>query len=116
MHAEFGDMNVYMRGVLHVIQKPDRANFVASLQSLLGQNGILYQIELTGAALPYFRALPGDSLSGLPRLLHKVVEHGIMPIGFELKDAAKLFRQNAWHIVAKGHEVTINTVPLSHGQ
>ncbi|MEM7116586.1 MAG: class I SAM-dependent methyltransferase [Chloroflexota bacterium] len=116
LHNEFGDMNIYMRGVFHVIQKPDRANFVSSLQTLLGRNGTLYQIELTGAALSYFRTLPGDSPSGLPKLLHKVVEHGITPIGFDLKDIHKLYRENAWHIIDKGHEVTINTVPLSHGQ
>lgn len=116
LHDEFGDVNIYMRGVFHVIQKPDRANFVASLRTLLGQKGTLYQIELTSDALSYFRTLPGDSPSGLPKLLHKVVEHGIVPIGFELKDIDKVFNQNAWRILDQGQEVTINTVPLSHGQ
>lgn len=116
LHEEFGDVNIYMRGVFHVIQKPDRANFVASLQTLLGQSGTLYQIELTSAALNYFRTLPGDSPSGLPKLLHKVVEHGITPIGFELKDVGKLFSEKSWRILEQGYEVTINTIPLSHGQ
>ncbi len=116
LHDEFGDMNIYMRGVFHVIQKPDRANFVTSLQTILGAKGTLYQIELTSSALTYFRTLPGDSPSGLPKLLHKVVEHGITPIGFELKDVNKLFRPDAWHILENGHKVTINTIPLSHGQ
>ena len=115
LHDEFGDVNIYMRGVFHVIQKPDRANFVASLQTLLGQMGTLYQIELTSAALTYFRTLPGDSPSGLPKLLHKVVEHGITPIGFELDDVDRLFRQDDWRILDQGQNVTINTVPLSHG-
>ena len=115
LHDEFGDVNIYMRGVFHVIQKADRASFVTSLQTLLGQKGTLYQIELTSAALTYFRTLPGDSPSGLPKLLHKVVEHGITPIGFELKDAKKLYTQQAWHILEQGQEVTINTIPLSHG-
>jgi SAM-dependent methyltransferase len=116
LHDEFGDMNLYMRGVLHVIQKPDRPNFAASLRTLLGQKGTLYQIELTHDALSYFRTLPGDSPSGLPKLLHKVVEHGITPIGFELKDVNKVFLQDAWHILEQGQQVTINTIPLTHGQ
>jgi len=116
LHEKFGDVNIYMRGVFHVIQKPDRANFVTSLKTLLGQKGTLYQIELTSAALNYFRTLPGDSPSGLPKLLHKVVEHGITPIGFELKDAGRLYNQHAWQILDQGHDVTINTIPLSHGQ
>ncbi len=116
LHKEFGDVNIYMRGVFHVIQKADRANFVSSLQTLLGQKGTLYQIELSSGALSYFRTLPGDSPSGLPKLMHKVVEHGITPIGFELKDVNKVFNQHTWRVLDQGNEVTINTVPLSHGQ
>lgn len=116
LHAEFGDVNIYMRGVLHVIQKPDRKNFAATIKTLLGQNGMLYQIELNHQALTYFRTLPGDSPSGLPMLLHKVVEHGIQPIGFKLNDIKKVYPAVDWKVIAQGKDVTINTIPLSHGQ
>lgn len=115
LHAEFGDMNVYMRGVFHVIQEPDRPDFVRSLAVLLGGNGALYQIELSADALDYFRTLPGDSPSTLPRLLHKVVENGIRPIGFKLEDARNHFPEQQWQIFGQGNNVTINTIPLSHG-
>src|SRR5262245_40488910 len=59
-HDELGDANVYMRGVLHVVQRKDRARFAESLAILLGEKGTLYQIELSFCALNYFRALPGD--------------------------------------------------------
>ena len=116
LHAELGDVNIYMRGVLHVIQKPDRNKFAAAVKSLLGQKGTLYQIELNHQALTYFRTLPGDSPSGLPMLLHKVVEHGIQPIGFKLDDIKKVYPENDWTIIRQGEDVTINTIPLSHGQ
>ena len=116
LHNEFGDMNIYMRGVFHVIQKPDRANFVASLAVLLGEKGTLYQIELTSGALSYFRTLPGDSPSGLPKLLHKVVTFGIRPIGFKLEDVNKIYPEDHWSVIDRGDDVTINTIPMSHGE
>lgn len=61
LHYEFGDMNIYIRGVVHVIQKADRPNFVKGLRTLLGTKGTLYQTELDNEALPYFRQFPGDS-------------------------------------------------------
>jgi ubiquinone/menaquinone biosynthesis C-methylase UbiE len=115
LHDELGDVNIYMRGVLHAIQPADRPKVVASLAILLGARGTLYQIELSTAALTYFRQLPGDSPSGLPRLLHSVVRYGIQPVGFNLKDRRVCYPDADWSVLASGENVTINTVRLSHG-
>lgn len=115
LHDEFGDMNIYMRGVLHVIHPRDQANFVASLRTLLGESGTLYQIELTDQAFSYFLQFPGDSPSGLPRLLHQVIRHGIKPGGFRAKDVDLHFPSNDWLVLEEGHGA-IHTLPFADGR
>lgn len=115
-HDEFGDVNVYMRTVMHVVQKGDRPKFVESLAVLLGERGTLYQIELSLCALDYFRTLPGDSPSGLPRHVHNVIKTGATSVGFDPEERFTLYPEKRWNILAAGDDVTINTVPLGHGE
>ncbi|MFP5287360.1 MAG: class I SAM-dependent methyltransferase [Thermoanaerobaculia bacterium] len=115
-HQEHGDVNIYMRGVFHCVQQKDRANFVRSLEILLGERGTLYMIELRNGALSVLRKVPGDSPSGLPRLVHSVVRHGIRPIGFNWKDRRTYYPDDRWRILGQGHEVAINTVLQVNGK
>lgn len=116
LHAELGDVNIYMRGVLHVIAPADRRRFAESLEILLGRSGTLYDIELTPAAFAFFRSIvPGDSPSGLPRLVHNVVRHGPRPHGFDLDERPLYFPDERWQVIDQGSGVTIKTVPLTHG-
>ena len=116
LHDEFGDMNVYIRGVVHVIQKPDRPRFAAGLRTLLGSKGVLYQTELDNEALPYFRQFPGDSPSGLPALMHRVVSYGITPIGFKLNKLHEIYLPDQWEILEKGNNAIMNTIEVAPGQ
>jgi SAM-dependent methyltransferase len=116
LHDEFGDVTIYIRGVVHVIQKPDRPNFVASLRTLLGERGTLYQTELDQEALPYFRQFPGDSPSGLPKLMHRVVSYGITPIGFELDQLDQVYKPTEWQILDQGKDARMNTIEVIPGQ
>jgi SAM-dependent methyltransferase len=115
-HDEFGDVNIYMRGVLHVTQRRDRRRFAESLGVLLGAKGTLYQIELSFSALDYFRTLPGDSPSGLPQHVHNVLRTGASSVGFDLQDRPRVYPDSDWQILAHGEDVTIKTVVLSHGE
>lgn len=47
LHKNIGDANVYMRGSFHQIQSEDRSAIVQSLQTLLGEQGQLFLIELS---------------------------------------------------------------------
>ncbi|MFL6259776.1 MAG: class I SAM-dependent methyltransferase [Thermoanaerobaculia bacterium] len=116
LHDEIGDANIYMRGVLHVTQQRDRPRFVQSLRTLLGERGTLYQIELSVRALDYFRTLPGDSPSGLPRHVHNVLRTGAASVGFDVQDRPRVFPDSDWEVLAHGEDVTIKTVTLSHGE
>ncbi len=114
-HDEFGDVNIYMRTVLHVIQRENRKTFAESLAILLGETGTLYQIELSLCALDYFRTLPGNSPSGLPHHVHNVIKTGATSVGFDPQDRPLVYPDSHWNILAHGDDVTINTVPLYHG-
>ena len=115
LHDEIGDVNVYMRTVLHVVQKPDRPKFVESLATLLGKRGTLYQIELSLCAIDYFQTLPGDSPSGLPRHVHNVIRTGATSVGFDPQERLLLYPEDRFQVLAAGADVTIKTVVLSHG-
>ncbi|HKI02410.1 MAG TPA: class I SAM-dependent methyltransferase [Thermoanaerobaculia bacterium] len=115
-HDEFGDVNVYMRTVLHVLQREDQPKFAENLAILLGEKGTLYQIELSLCALDYFRTLPGNSPSGLPQHVHNVIRTGATSVGFDPVERPRVYPDSHWNVVAHGDDVTINTVPLSHGQ
>lgn len=115
-HDEFGDVNIYMRTVLHVIQRKDRGRFAESLGILLGEKGTLYQIELSLCALDYFRTLPGNSPSGLPQHVHNVIRTGATSVGFDPEDRQLVYPDNDWEVVAHGEDVKIVTVRLSHGE
>lgn len=46
-HAELGDVNVYMRGVLHQLAPDDRMKMLTTIGLLLGPSGHLFAQELT---------------------------------------------------------------------
>lgn len=115
-HAEFGDVNVYIRTVMHVIQKVDRPKFVQSLKILLGERGVLYQIELSSKALNYFRSLPEKGKMDLPPLIERVVQHGVVPVGYEADERAELFPAEEWELLKEESDVTVKTIPIAEGQ
>src|SRR5436305_2604878 len=114
-HDEFGDVNIYMRTVLHVLQDEDKPKFAESLAVLLGERGTLYQIELSLCALDYFRTLPGNRPSGLPSHVHNVTKTRAAAVGFDPVQRPRVYPDSKWEVVDHGANVTINTVPLYHG-
>jgi SAM-dependent methyltransferase len=109
LHSEFGDMNIYMRGVFHVIDESDRDNFVSTLETLLGAQGILYQIELTVEALTYVRSINRDGSLRFPKV--------VQPTGFNNKrDREIYFPNNRWQLLDEGENVGLPTIDLKDGQ
>ena len=77
LHEEIGDANVYMRAVLHQLSPADHATAIQSIERLLGTKGILYLIELSSAAEPFFARLIQQY--GPPPGLARVFQHQITP-------------------------------------
>lgn len=85
LHAELGDVNVYMRGVLHQCDPDDRQPVVDGIAALLGERGRAFVVELAEAAGTVLRGL-ARSPEGPPPKLAPVFAHGIAP--GEVADAA----------------------------
>jgi SAM-dependent methyltransferase len=78
LHAELGDANVYMRGVLHQCEPDERQPLVAGIAALAGARGRVFADELSGAAKGVLMGL-AQGPGGPPAKLAAVFAHGIEP-------------------------------------
>ncbi|MFD4633335.1 class I SAM-dependent methyltransferase [Streptomyces sp. NPDC058284] len=85
LHAELGDVNVYMRGVLHQCEPADRQPLVDNIATLLGERGRAFLFELSEAARPILMGL-AQNPAGPPPKLAPVFAHGLTPA--EVADGA----------------------------
>jgi SAM-dependent methyltransferase len=114
LHAELGDANVYMRGVLHQCEPQDRGPLVEGIATLLGARGRVFADELSGAAKGVLMGLarrPG----GPPARLAAVFAHGIAP--GEVPDGAipAFFRAAGLDVLAEGAVALITTEQADDG-
>lgn len=108
LHDEFGDMNIYMRGVLHMIKWHDRPAFIHSLEILLGEGGTLYQIELPAESILYLRSLPQDLFQTIPKVTRRV--------GFNLEERQRFYPDDRWTVLAEGRDAIIHTIDVGDGR
>ncbi|MGV9285360.1 class I SAM-dependent methyltransferase [Streptomyces sp. NPDC003730] len=78
LHAELGDANVYVRGVLHQCEPEDRRPLADTLAVLLGDHGRAFLVEPSQAAKSVLRAL-AQGPAGPPAKLAPVLRHGLTP-------------------------------------
>jgi SAM-dependent methyltransferase len=78
LHAELGDANVYMRGVLHQCDPQDRRAVAEAIATLVGERGRAFVVELAAAAGRQLMSL-AQSPDGPPQKLRSVFRHGIVP-------------------------------------
>ena len=111
LHEEIGDANIYMRAVLHQLLSTDQATAIRSIEHLLGRNGILYLIELSSAAEPYFNQLIQQY--GPPPGLARVFQHEITPGMLDENDLEALFPPDRFTLLrtGKSHIHTMHKLP-----
>ncbi|MGY0019726.1 class I SAM-dependent methyltransferase [Streptomyces sp. YJ-C3] len=85
LHVELGDVNVYMRGVLHQSDPVDRQPLMDAVAALVGERGRGFVVELSEGARTILRGLARHP-AGPPPKLAPVFAHGIAP--GEVRDAA----------------------------
>jgi SAM-dependent methyltransferase len=78
LHAEIGDANVYMRGVLHQCAPDDRGRLVEGIAELLGSRGRAFVCELAESAKDVLTGL-AQGPGGPPAKLRPVFALGITP-------------------------------------
>ena len=111
LHEEIGDANLYMRAVLHQLSPVDHATAIQSIERLLGRKGVLYLVELSSAAEPYFAKL--ITQYGPPPGLARVFQHEITPGMVNENDLDVLFPPNRFTLLSTGksHIHTVHTLP-----
>jgi SAM-dependent methyltransferase len=111
LHEEIGDANLYMRAVLHQLSPADHATAIQSIERLLGRKGVLYLVELSSAAEPYFAQL--ITQYGPPPGLARVFQHQITPGMVNESDLEVLFPPNRFTLLRTGpsHIHTVHTLP-----
>lgn len=111
LHDEIGDANLYMRTVLHQLSPADQATAIQSIELLLGMKGILYLVELSSAAEPYFAQLIKQY--GPPPGLARVFQHDITPGMLNENDLEVLFPPGRFTLLRTGKSRihTVHTLP-----
>ncbi len=111
--AEFGEVNLFVRGVLHVLNPVQRKNMAGNLRELLGVNGTLLLAEtcFPGRALDYLGHL-GATPTGVPPALRRVLAAGLpRPRHFGATEKAQSFPASSWNTVAEQATI-IHSVPI----
>ncbi|MEU2597608.1 class I SAM-dependent methyltransferase [Streptomyces hirsutus] len=78
LHAELGDVNVYVRGVLHQCEAGERQPLADGIATLVGDRGRAFLVEPAEAAGALLQSLTA-SPAGPPPKVAAVFRHGIAP-------------------------------------
>jgi SAM-dependent methyltransferase len=107
LHAELGDANVYMRGVLHQADPDDRQPLADGLAALVGERGRAFLVELSESAKPILLGL-AQNPAGPPPKLAPIFRHGLAP-GEVADDAVPLYLHAAGLTVLTSGELPLTT-------
>ncbi|MCX4766182.1 class I SAM-dependent methyltransferase [Streptomyces sp. NBC_01275] len=111
LHAELGDANVYMRGVLHQCEPDDRQPLVDGIAALVGERGRVFLVELSEAARPVLGDL-AQRPEGPPPKLAPIFRHGIAP-GEVADEAVPGYLRAAGLTVLASGELPLTTTELA---
>jgi len=115
LHDELDDVNVHVRGVLHVVDDDQRAAVVRNLAALVGDRGIAYvcETDVAGDPLDYLVS-QGATPTKLPEVVRRLVAAGVRaPSHFGAEQVAEHFPP-PWQVLASGPAVMYG-VPLRPG-
>jgi len=105
--------NVFIRGVLHVLDPAHQAALVENLRTLAGRRGTVFMAETNfqGNAVEYVSHL-GATTKAIPAPLELAIRGLPMPGHFGPKERERAFPASSWELLEDGH-VTIDTNPAT---
>jgi hypothetical protein len=113
-----GDANVFVRGVLHILDPPGRRRLADEIDTLVGARGrvLIGETNHRGNSLGYLERL-GAGPRGLPPALARAIETGIPPPSpFGDAELEACFPHPEWQRVLVDADAAITTIPLSTPQ
>lgn len=111
---ELGEANVFMRGVLHILDAEQRKRVAANLRDLIGQRGVVYFAETNYAGDPLDQLVAqGATPTSMPEPIRKCIAAGLKPPRhFGEAQLAALFPPTYWETLDSG-PTTMHGVPLT---
>lgn len=113
LFREFGPMNAFVRGVLHVVPHEARLALVENLARMLGDRGMLYFVESDFRGDPLAHLVyQGATPTSFPEPLRLSIESGLKPPShFGEAELKQYFPTSDWRHVRKG-PTTLHTLPM----
>lgn len=107
------DANVFIRGVLHVLDAADQAALVENLRLLAGSRGTVFLAETNfqGNPVEYVSHL-GATTQSIPAPLERAIRGLPMPGRFGPEERSRAFPSDTWELLGDGG-VTIETHPMT---
>jgi SAM-dependent methyltransferase len=107
------DANVFIRGVLHVLEPADQAALVGNVRDLVGTRGAVFLAETNfqGDPVDYVRHL-GATLRDIPAPLERAIRELPMPGHFGPSECGRVMPPEAWELLEDG-PVIIETNPMT---
>ena len=101
LHAELGDANVYVRGVLHQCEPDDRQPLADGVAALLGAHGRAFLVEPAQSAKTVLSGLT-QGPGGPPAKLAPVLRHGLTPAAVPDEAVPEHLRAAGLTVLASG--------------
>ncbi|MEU4092346.1 class I SAM-dependent methyltransferase [Streptomyces sp. NPDC026673] len=112
--GELGEVNVYMRGVLHQCLPEERAPLVEGIALLTGGRGRVFADEPAESAKGVLGGL-AQGPGGPPAKLAAVFAHGIAPAEMPDETIPELFRAAGMEVLARGEAALVTTERRADG-
>ncbi|WP_326673514.1 class I SAM-dependent methyltransferase [Streptomyces sp. NBC_01257] len=114
LHERTGDVNVYMRAVIHQSEPEARPAVAAAVATLIGQRGRAFVAELTPSSKTVLQQA-AQGPDGPPAKLRRVFEHGLKPAGATDEEVPDLLRAAGLATLDSGATVLPQTEYLPDG-
>jgi SAM-dependent methyltransferase len=114
LHDEFGDLNLYMRGVLHQIKPEHKAMVVDNLATLMGKQGTFYFMEVASEIRQYFQEASKE-FHRLPQSLQAIFISNLPPEGVSLEEIPQIFPKKRFQILDSGNDQLMTNISLPDG-
>ncbi len=114
LHAELGDANLYVRGVLHQCEPDDRQPLADVVAALLGERGRALLVEPTQESKAVLMAL-AQGPEGPPAKLAPVLRHGLTPGSVPEEAVPEYLRAAGLSVLASGELPLVSTEYTADG-
>jgi SAM-dependent methyltransferase len=110
--ADYGPVNVFVRGVLHVLNRSSQRRLAAGAHTLVGGTGrlLLAETAFRGSGLQYIESL-GAGPRGIPMPLARAIGGLPRPGAFGAAERAACFPAAQWAVLAE-EDTLIRAVPM----